>query len=115
VAVSSILDDEVSSCDLEFSEDLPAVDEFACWAFGPNGLPDLEVLAYGDFSFQGRQPNVLLCRSEDKPDHGYLCDMSFSAKGFRELKKQDVRLWEMVQDNIDFLEACPGDYLLHRW
>ena len=90
--------------DEEYMEALPAVRDFASWAFGPSGLPDLEVLAYGDFSFQGRQPNILLCRSGDD-----------SVPGFRELKKEDRRLWELVQKNTDFLEACPEDYLLHQW
>ncbi len=25
----------------------------------------------------------------------------------------DVRLWEVVQDNLDLVEACPKDYLLY--
>lgn len=37
---------------------------FANWAFGPNGLPTLQVLAFGDFSYDGRFHihNKLFCR-----------------------------------------------------
>lgn len=37
---------------------------FANWAFGPNGLPTLQVLAFGDFSYNGRSHihNKLFCR-----------------------------------------------------
>lgn len=38
---------------------------FAEWAFGPQGLASLEVIAYGDFAYDGRAGtrNLLLCRS----------------------------------------------------
>ena len=41
---------------------------FAHWAFGPDGLTTLQVLALGDFSFRGRFANnqVLLCRQEPR-------------------------------------------------
>ncbi|KAI9784369.1 MAG: hypothetical protein M1816_000893 [Peltula sp. TS41687] len=44
----------------------PALAEFAQWAFGPTGYPALQVLAYGDFSYEGRYEryNLLLCRRE---------------------------------------------------
>jgi hypothetical protein len=44
---------------------MPELLEFADWAFGPEGLPKLDILAYGDFSHRGRQPNILLCQSRD--------------------------------------------------
>jgi hypothetical protein len=44
---------------------MPKLLEFADWAFGPDGLPKLDILAYGDFYHRGRRPNVLLCRSRD--------------------------------------------------
>ncbi|KAI9674936.1 MAG: hypothetical protein M1822_008998 [Bathelium mastoideum] len=93
----------------DFSEHLPLVKGFANWAFGPNGLPDLRILAYGDFTFGGGHPNILLRRSSNE------ADFSSSNVMFRELGKADGGLWELVQENADFLEACPEDYLVHQW
>jgi len=46
--------------------ELSALDTFARWAFGPHGLPMLELLAYGDFS-KGYpslgHSNELFCRA----------------------------------------------------
>ena len=41
------------------------IDDFATWAFGPNGLPELVVLAYGDFTFRDmcEKENFLYCRN----------------------------------------------------
>ena len=36
------------------SAEIKEVLDFADWAFGPNGLPRLEVLAFGDFSYEKR-------------------------------------------------------------
>lgn len=114
VTMSSVQEDTVERGDEDFLHALPAVRRFAIWAFGPDGLPALEILAYGDFSFQGRQPNILLCRSQDTVADGEGAASSPGPK-FREVTPQDVRLWDLVQDNLDFLEACPEDYLLHQW
>jgi hypothetical protein len=100
------------------SQTLPEVFDFAHWAFGPDGLPELEILAYGDFSYQGRQPNILLCRSQDLTET--MTDRSegtgaahASNSPYRQVTRKDVRLWEMVQGHSDLLEACAEDYLLH--
>lgn len=91
---------------------------FAQWAFGPDGLPELEILAYGDFSYQGRQLNILLCRSEDlmEPELDEPKDRETahtSKLPYREVTKKDVRLWALVREHSDLLEACPEDRLLH--
>ncbi|OJJ77880.1 hypothetical protein ASPBRDRAFT_113684 [Aspergillus brasiliensis CBS 101740] len=67
---------------------------FAKWAFSADGLPNLSVLAWGDFSYEGRYSkfNMLLCRSET---------------GCRPLSPSDVWLWGLVNDNMDMLAACP--------
>ena len=36
------------------SQKIPGLSALAMWAFGPYGLPNLKVLAYGDFSHHGR-------------------------------------------------------------
>src|SRR5271169_4569692 len=42
------------------------IDEFADWVFGPGGVPELLVLAYGDFAFYDmhEHDNVLYCRND---------------------------------------------------
>jgi hypothetical protein len=73
--------------------------EFAMWAFSNDGLPNLAVLAWGDFSYEGRYSkfNALLCRSEN---------------GYRHLNSADMSLWDLVQDNMDMLAACPLDDIM---
>jgi hypothetical protein len=34
---------------------------------------------------------------------------------YRRVTKKDVRVWEVVRENLDSVEACPEDYLLHPW
>jgi hypothetical protein len=70
--------------------------EFADWAFGVDGFQNLQVLAFGDFSYDGRYSkyNVLLCRSE----HGY-----------QKLTRDQVPYWDLIQSHMDMLEACPYD------
>jgi hypothetical protein len=94
---------------------MPELLEFADWAFGPEGLPELDILAYGGFSHRDRQPNILMCRSRDLKQITRGTDITPASKPYRQLTKKDVRLWEVVQDNLDLLEACPEDYLLHPW
>jgi len=87
---------------------LPKVHKFAEWAFGPDGIRELEVLAYGDFSNKDRHPNLLLCRSQGEPGGD-------AETTYRAVTKKDVRAREMIQDNFDFLEACPNERLMHAW
>jgi hypothetical protein len=72
--------------------------KFANWAFSAQGLPDLQVLAWGTFSYDGRYArlNVLLCKGEN---------------GHRTLTKVDVTCWDLVHDNIEMLSACAVDQL----
>lgn len=91
---------------------------FAQWAFGSDGLPELEILAYGDFSYQGRQLNILLCRSEDlmesELDKPKDRETAHTSKlPYREVTKKDVRLRALVREHSDLLEACPEDRLLN--
>jgi len=115
VNLQSIRDNVTDRADLQFSQTMPELLEFADWAFGPEGLPELDILAYGDFPHRDRQPNILMCRSRDLKQITGGTDITPASKPYRNLTKKDVRLWEVVQDNLDLLEACPEDYLLHPW
>jgi hypothetical protein len=95
---------------------MPELLKFVDWVFGSEGLPELDILAYNDFCYRGRQPNILLCRSQDlKQIMAGTKIISTSKSPYRQVIKKDVRLWKMVQENFDLLEACPEDYLLHSW
>lgn len=104
--------DDKSEC--KFSAALPEIHQLASWAFGPEGLPSLQVLAYGDFSYRGRRPNLVLCRCELLDDS----DIQKSAAGlsglaYREVTKADISEQETLYTNAHFLEACPEDSLLY--
>ncbi|QSS64918.1 hypothetical protein I7I51_01993 [Histoplasma capsulatum] len=72
---------------------------FAEWAFSTDGLPNLQILALGDFSFEGRYSkyNVLLCRSDS---------------GYQILTRLNTQSWDLVQNNTDMLAACPFDAIM---
>lgn len=81
----------------------PAFLQFAIWAFGKDGLPDLRVLAWGDFSYDSRwaEYNALLCRDQSLVD-----EVGFT---FRTPLDSDTYYWDLIDDNIDMLAACPSD------
>jgi hypothetical protein len=116
VSLQSIRDNVSERTDAQFSQTMPELLKFADWAFGPEGLPELDILAYGDFSYRGRQLNTLLCRSQDLKQIMAGTKITPASKSpYRQVTKKDVRLWEVVLENFDLLEACPEDYLLHPW
>ncbi|OOF96530.1 hypothetical protein ASPCADRAFT_167416 [Aspergillus carbonarius ITEM 5010] len=87
----------------KYGEDLPyqpeEISDFAQWAFSADGLPNLQVLAWGDFSYGGRYSkfNLLLCRSDD---------------GYQPLTPFNTVSWGVFQDNLDMMAACPLDDIL---
>lgn len=108
--------DEGSGSD-EVSEGYPLRQQLrrlAEWAFGPDGIPSLKVIACGDYAYGGRPPDfehfeVILCR----PEAG-------SEEGFRVLDRLDDESREEREEIIDayrdFLEACPvGPLLIGHW
>lgn len=87
----------------------PQLSRLAEWAFGPDGIPSLEVIACGDFAYRGRpsgfkRVDVILCR----PAVG-------SEEGFRILDRFDDSSSEEREEIIDtyrdFLEVCPVEPL----
>jgi hypothetical protein len=79
---------------------------FAEWAFSPDGLPDLKILAYGDFSNEGRwaKYNMLLCRDQSPLEQ--------MGSKFRVLIDLDTFYWDLIDDNMDMLAACPADPIM---
>lgn len=93
---------------------------FAEWAFGPGGLPALQVLAFGDFShgdrYRGQQ--FLMRRacpawdSDGKGLAGLTCDDT-TRLPFRPADMADPSIWDGVSvDGARFLSACPGGGLM---
>ena len=71
--------------------------EFAQWAFSEDGLPDLEILAWGDFSNESRwaEHSMLLCRDQSLLKH--------RGANFRTLADSDTYYWSLIHGNMDML------------
>lgn len=93
---------------------------FAEWAFGPSGLPNLQVLAFGDFSHEDRYSSQQFlvrrvglakeCRQKEvgRSALGELIGSSFCA-----VEMTDPCIWDDVSvDGTQFLGACPGGGLM---
>jgi hypothetical protein len=88
--------------------------DFATWAFGPQGLPRLQVLAHGDFSYGNRyaQQNTLLCRRPNQFSEPTNCTtQAYSVAGFKVMKREDWNRIDDIDVCTEILEACPVDYL----
>ena len=75
---------------------------FVRWAFSSRGLPELRVLAFGDFCYDGRYKDrcLLFCRQRTDSLHG-----------FRLASKEDVISLSGVDKPFEFLGACPKESL----
>ena len=96
-----------------FGETPHQVLRFAQWAFSPDGLPELRILAFGNFSYQGRYKNhsMLLCRSKASTEYASgelnVETTPIASLMFREVTEEDWSLQDLVSANMDMLEACP--------
>lgn len=83
--------------------------QFADWAFGPTGMPNLRILAFGDFSYDERYASqrFLACRTNrELSTYSKTCD-------FNEANMADPDLWDRVGlDWTYFLSACPQSGLI---
>jgi hypothetical protein len=75
------------------------VRDFAEWAFGPDGLPGLQLFAYGDFSCQGLfdEYNALFCRAEVSES---------SPTSFEPVVPFIGPLWSVVEPHMEALGSC---------
>ncbi|KAH8650229.1 hypothetical protein BGZ60DRAFT_569554 [Tricladium varicosporioides] len=102
----------------EMSRLPPKLRKFANWAFGPDGLPMLEVLAFGDFSHDGRfhNHNRFYCRhtrSIRTPGNVTLQQSEHErVLTFRPIRKNDKE-WDLIDRNKKFLEACPTNSIIY--
>jgi hypothetical protein len=75
------------------------IGHFAQWAFGPSGVPTLEVIAYGSFAPTdfGRLRCFFLCRGT-----------GFSY-GYHLITPKDYGFNDVLYEYSDVLESCPVD------
>jgi hypothetical protein len=87
--------------------------DFADWAFGPTGLPRLEVLAFGDFSYDERYRKQRFLARRKRSVQLRLPDQSPKiSKHYGWIfcigDMNDPSLWSNVDlDGSKFLSACP--------
>lgn len=93
--------------------------QFAEWAFGPTGIPNLETLAMGDFSFGSRYQNqqfLLRRRSEEVEGvqhQNKLLDFGITSNFFFVGTLDDHLFCKTLMiENSNFLCACPDGNLM---
>jgi hypothetical protein len=84
--------------------------EFIWTAFGPDGPPSLEVIALGDFSYQGRyaQSTAFLVRTTQQERAGRV-DGKQWWRHYRNLLPTDYEQNKLIDKYRDVLAACPGN------
>lgn len=90
---------------------------FADWAFGPCGLPALQILAFGDFSFEGRyqKQQLLMHRKCGKRTciQGTCRDLFCDNTSGCNFCVADVAEWDSIQvHGSNFLSVCPESGLM---
>lgn len=125
---AQLSDDSADSLSSEADADLEAMYElkklpknaipFARWAFGADGISSLQVLVYGDFSFEDRfrSENLILCRQAwtipKWKGNTSRDDEKDITLPFRPIRDSDIKMMELVSENMDFLRACPVDSIV---
>ena len=96
------------------AQQVRGLSDLASWAFGPNGLLNLHVLAYGDFSYQGRyiEDTFVFGRNKKfvKSSRELPLPLRESDFGYSLLRKDERN--DVLARYGDFLEACPVDSLV---
>ncbi|KAB8234572.1 uncharacterized protein BDW43DRAFT_310235 [Aspergillus alliaceus] len=83
--------------------------EFLQWAFGQGGISPLQIVAVGDFTYNGRYAakNSFFCRAQSPTS-----DQNGCFRKYRRLLDKDRSLWALVDRYSDSLQACPTGTLL---
>ena len=107
---------QAMSLDPHRAQQILGLTDLASWAFGPSGLQNLQVLAYGDFSYQGRyiEDTVVFGRDRSgESERGFAGsgnEHSGAKDGYTLLRKEERN--DVLALYGNFLEACPVDALL---
>ncbi|KAJ9139228.1 F-box domain-containing protein [Coniochaeta hoffmannii] len=81
---------------------LPETQRFASWAFGPHGIPSLQIIAFGDYAHGGRATS----------NRFFLCRCTEEGRRFRYLSEYDRMGKELYLEYRNVLQACPVEPLL---
>jgi hypothetical protein len=86
--------------------------DLAQWAFGPQGLPSLEVIVYGDFSPMVRyaQSQVYLCRHAGLQQD---CEQDMAGQTYRHFSRDDWWQRDQLRRFSNMLAACPTSPSIH--
>jgi hypothetical protein len=90
--------------------------EFAEWAFGPTGFPNLAAIAYGDFSHGQRfkWSQVRLCRSSSLMTDGSVT--SSPARPYRVVSPSEFRsVFDQIEGAKEMLSACQTEHAQSPW
>lgn len=79
-----------------------AAQEFAQWAFATDGIPSLQIIAVGDFSYTSRfsTSGSFLCKNSQPA-------RALSGLNYRTITEVDQQLWELIDRYWNALTACP--------
>lgn len=79
------------SLDPHRASQVPGLTNLASWAFGPSGLQNLQVLAYGDFSYQGRyvEDTFVFGRNRSGNSSSGFMGENIGESGYNLLKKEE--------------------------
>ncbi|KAL5335935.1 hypothetical protein BJX70DRAFT_373963 [Aspergillus crustosus] len=80
---------------------------FLEWNLGPDGLPNLDIVAFGDFFYVSTEgeSTALYCRDRNGEIATDGDGSAESGKGYRVLTKEDSEIWEFYQSNLHMLES----------
>lgn len=89
----------------EISRDHRASCQVRTMGIWSEGIHSLQVLAFGDFSFDGwyGRGNILLCRQSDSAE---MQQCSVPGKNYRHLTESDQYLWDLLRKYSHVLQAC---------
>ena len=94
--------------------------KFADWAFGPDGLPALQILAFGDFSFEDRYQDqqflmhrkcgnrICTGKTRSSPFSGDTKDRNFCVGDVMDPPRRDL----FQAKGFNFLSICPESGLM---
>ncbi|GAW12946.1 hypothetical protein ANO14919_023190 [Xylariales sp. No.14919] len=77
--------------------------QFLEWAFGLNGLPSLQVVAFGDFAMSDAQYTVIACRDTNE------------STNFQIISPSHPKMRTILSEYGDVLRACPSESSSRTW
>lgn len=89
--------------------------KFAEWAFGNTGLPNLQVIAYGDFSPSMSHSNSILLRRVEPSEQAGSDEFGRPIKFENMEKGKNKHFWDIYEAHRDLLEACPWTHPVIHW